>query len=643
VIGDEHFVKIWETKIANGAAAAASGFTGDHGKILLEDPDCLRGMAALVFCIRNGLVDDHCRDMILSSPMLGVPKPDGGIRPICIMESFYKMAAALAIDEVSTVAIKILGPDQFALITGGAESASLAIKALLEICTAAATDIHNAYNSVRRDKVLTGLYKEPLLAPLWRLADFSYSKPTKLLIYNLAHELVDTIDSTDGVHQGDTLASLLFAVALKPIIDKAKADGGPDVVAIADADDVTFAGPPDGIAVTKAVLSFQAGVERQNAKFNAHKSMFIVMHDLPLAPEFTTIANQIGMRIERNACTLLGTPCGRNRDAVQALALDIAHKSERFFNSLIDPAMSLPTAGKLLRICGVNRMSHLARTGFPGEYSEAFQYFDDKIKLSGNALSTGKTNSAGNSATNMQNAAAVKHAGFAYRTYCDKLSPISFLSALAQAAPHILRVTRDHLGPAFEDAVINTLTTVRSLVDTKTADEKLPPLEPGGALSCLKFYCTEEGKSAAVRLQNALTKSADHITSNHQLAQSSPFDAARLLAAEAKYASCWLTDPFTEHVMPSEVHAAARKLRLNLPLSDHTPSRCFCGIDMTNDPWHVLSHKGGPQAIYRHDQVVRTIADFVRKAGGKTWIEPRQRGAWHDGRRPDIRVVLGGE
>jgi hypothetical protein len=340
VVGDDHSIKIWNTKIANGAAAATSGFTGDHGKVLLEDADCLRGLACMVFCILNGLVDDRCRDMVLSSPLLGVPKLDDGLRPVTIKETIYKMAAAFGLDEVTTIATEILGIDQFAILAGGAESAALTIKALIEHHTAVATDLKNAYNSFNRHSILEELYSHPRLAPLFRIADWSYSRPTKLLAFNQRGELVDTMYSSEGVHQGDTLASLMFCLALKPVIDKAKLDGGPDVTVVADADDVTFAGPTDGKAVIRSMISFKQGIERKSGTFNARKSYVVAMHNHPLSTEVTEITQQLGMRIEREACVLLGTPCGRNEEAVQALALKIAQKSDRFFKSLTDPKMS---------------------------------------------------------------------------------------------------------------------------------------------------------------------------------------------------------------------------------------------------------------------------------------------------------------
>ena len=90
--------------------------------------------------------------------------------------------------------------------------------------------------------------------------------------------------------------------------------------------------------------------------------------------------------------------------------------------------------------------------------------------------------------------------------------------------------------------------------------------------------------------------------------------------------------------MTDEAHGAACKLRLNQSMSSLTS--CYCGHDLQNDPWHVLSHKGGGEAGRRHDEIVDRLVDAVHRAGGQAWAEPRQ-DFWQDRRRTDIFAVMG--
>ena len=176
VIPDDRFIRVWKNKVATGASAAASGFSGDHGLPLLEDRHCIRGLAAVIQLIRNGQLNERCRSLLLSCPVLPTVKPNGGTRPVTMGETLYKMAAAHALDEVEDIAKGLVGTDQFALIAGGPEVATLVLKVALETRTGVSTDIHNAFNSLDRALMMRELFSHAGLAPIWRLAHMVYSQ-----------------------------------------------------------------------------------------------------------------------------------------------------------------------------------------------------------------------------------------------------------------------------------------------------------------------------------------------------------------------------------------------------------------------------------------------------------------------------------
>jgi hypothetical protein len=78
--------------LANGAAPAGSGWTGDLLKALVDDADCLAALGALVSDIINGRLIGSSRDLLLSSLLVPVAKSSGGTRPIAMGECFYKLA-----------------------------------------------------------------------------------------------------------------------------------------------------------------------------------------------------------------------------------------------------------------------------------------------------------------------------------------------------------------------------------------------------------------------------------------------------------------------------------------------------------------------------------------------------------------------
>ena len=216
-------------------------------------------------------------------------KHSGGIT---IGETLYKMAACLALSDVEEDAVELLGPDQFALCPGGPESATLSLKAALETCTGVSTDIANAFNSLDRSRMLNELFSHPALAPVWRLAHWVYSQPVQLQLFSSTGDFLRFITASCGPLQGEPFSNFLYCLTVKPLIDEAKRIGGPDVQVVALTDDV------DGVAVTRAVRSYETGLALYNLQFQARKSTFVAFHGNPLSPQVVTFAAEKHMAIE---------------------------------------------------------------------------------------------------------------------------------------------------------------------------------------------------------------------------------------------------------------------------------------------------------------------------------------------------------
>src|SRR6185312_13773503 len=106
--------------------------------------------------------------------------------------------------------------------------------------TGASTDIHNAFNSLDRGHLLRSLFEQPRLAPLWRVAHWAYSQPIPLVLFDSTGAPLHTFRAETGCLQGEPLSSLLFCLAIKPLLEAAKQVAGPDVKIVAVTDDVTF-------------------------------------------------------------------------------------------------------------------------------------------------------------------------------------------------------------------------------------------------------------------------------------------------------------------------------------------------------------------------------------------------------------------
>jgi hypothetical protein len=229
-------------ELANGSAPGRSGWTGDLLKALVYDDQCLAGLATLVMAIANGEIRGTAKELLLSSVLIGLPKPKGGTRPIAMGEVFYKLAGAYMLQLIKEHTQNALGATQFAFAPGGSEAAVLCLRtALLEHpnwCVMAC-DIKNAFNSRDRADMLRTLYGHKELNPVWRMVDWAYGKPTDLLIVDKG-KLVHVLKSSQGVKQGDTLSSLLFALSMVKLYEETASATGVKVIAVQD--DVYFLG-----------------------------------------------------------------------------------------------------------------------------------------------------------------------------------------------------------------------------------------------------------------------------------------------------------------------------------------------------------------------------------------------------------------
>ena len=161
-------------KMANGAAPGRSGWTGSLLAALVDDPECLDGLTAITSWIVNGKLTGRVKRKLLTSVLVGIDKPDGGIRPIAIGESFYKMAVlyTLAVNDKETK--DALGPRQFAAAPGGAETAVNFIQTAMDLYpdwAVISVDIANAFNARSRKDILNELYRRKPLSGLWKLTD----------------------------------------------------------------------------------------------------------------------------------------------------------------------------------------------------------------------------------------------------------------------------------------------------------------------------------------------------------------------------------------------------------------------------------------------------------------------------------------
>jgi hypothetical protein len=150
---------------------------------------------------------------LLEARLLPVAKPNGrGVRPIAIGEVWYRLAALRALAACPNAG-RCLAPLKLAVgISGGSQIVGHALRAGMTAdpgCTTVQVDWQNAFNTVRRERMLAAVAQ--LCPALLPMVAWAYSPHSRLLVQHSE----EVVRSQSGVRQGDPLRPLLFAFTCK--------------------------------------------------------------------------------------------------------------------------------------------------------------------------------------------------------------------------------------------------------------------------------------------------------------------------------------------------------------------------------------------------------------------------------------------
>src|SRR6185437_14305045 len=209
----------------------------------MRDPTCADGICAIVTDIANGDVPGPIRRMLLASRLIGLAKVSGGLRPIAIGDSFYRLAALYVLKQCETESIFQHSVQYGVGTKGGAERAVHVIRAELDHAPPntdpilITIDIENAFNSRPRSDIARSVFDQTLrdrVGHMWRMFHWAYSSTSALLYYGIDGRLISTLQSAEGVRQGDPLAALSFALSVHSLFVNALRDTGAKGVAVLD-------------------------------------------------------------------------------------------------------------------------------------------------------------------------------------------------------------------------------------------------------------------------------------------------------------------------------------------------------------------------------------------------------------------------
>ena len=348
-------------QMAADTAPGISGWTVPLLRQAMKFTTFARFMVSLTAAMAKGTAPGA--DMLCTSRLTPLAKPDGGVRPIAVGELFYRLATKTILK--TSFKPDFLLPNQLGVGTKGG------VEPIVRLVNRALTgslptnyqhlvslDAANAFNTVNRADIVTSLKKH---APtLYRLAKWAYNNSTDLLIGD------SIIKSAQGVRQGDPLGPLLFSIAIRPLLTRLTQHLGPDRLVIAYLDDMYILST-NNTALGDCLDFFDK--EDASLKLNRRKCTTV---DLDT--------------IKRDGFKLLGTAVGAAEARKAFLQDKVAQVTAK-----LDELRHLPHqhALVLLRQCIQQDVRHLQRTLHTTDLPNCWDALDERLTMEVKRLTEG--------------------------------------------------------------------------------------------------------------------------------------------------------------------------------------------------------------------------------------------------------------
>ena len=619
--------------------------------ILAQSDICRLGVVALLRDIINGELPDEARQLLLTSRLVALAKPNSdSLRPIAIGEMLYRLAAIVAVRRVTSDAAGLLAPHQYGVgVPAGAERIVHSLQheltdadkrpALLTL------DMANAFNSSDRARLLRELYALPELQSVYRVADFAYSQPSMLVLSGCDGLM---IESAQGVRQGDPLSALLFCVYMKRLLEQVSETT--DVRVYGFFDDVSLKGSPEQLMA--ALGHLQSALPQASLQLNTAKSHFTYFHDhltpLPAAVRGTLSAHNI--EYHHTWVGVVGAVVGRDDAAIREgmhSVLAGAGGHDAFLRRIRLDEMPIQTATLLLRQCLVPALNYHLRCIAPVCIEDEARLFDQRMmEAAMDKLGLDEDERHERTTTLLQR--RLRDGGWGLASAAST-SPAAFLGSMAACRdePVFAQYYGDTPVPHSSQLygwLDDSLQRVRQAAPGDKYQADIEPLLPVTASTFFSFHSTAD-PSITSKLQRTLNaKATQHKVEaavqrmKEQSRRGDKREWAHHKAIRAKSAWGWRAmrpDGAQQRLSDVEFAVAARlsldlrpfTARATAMLPEHCPL-CRHGmagepVSLRNDPWHwlVCTHMKNGELRRRHDAVVDTIARVAGQVGAQVLKE----------------------
>ena len=366
-----------------GSAAGPSGLRPEHLKVAVKSPSpnksdrALEALTKVVNLAVAGKVPEAVAPFLCGARLHAANKKAGGIRPIAVGNLLRRLVSKLVSFGLAHKVASKLAPHQLGVgVRGGCEAIVHAVRQALEDGDVdqwvLQADLINAFNMGDRDTAFEEMEQNCPEGLKWVLT--CYGADSELLFGDII------IFSSIGFHQGDPLASLLFALLLHPIILLIKHNVPALDLNAWYLDDGTLVGTKKDLR--QAVEIFR----REGPARGLHLSTSVTV--LPPALPKSTVWCPTGYSsleadplqcgipsIVESGIILLGSPVGDlewEQEAIKSRVKKVKETTDRL-QLLQDPQ----TEFVLLRSClALPKVMHLLRSVDPSSHLEIWKDFD---------------------------------------------------------------------------------------------------------------------------------------------------------------------------------------------------------------------------------------------------------------------------
>ena len=560
----------------------------------------LSALASFLTLVLAGRTPPSIRPFFFGATLIALGKKDGGVRPIAVGCTLRRLTAKVASGRVLEEMASLLAPRQLGYgVKGGVEaavhSARLYIHNLKPQQALLKLDFKNAFNSVRRDKMLTAV---SVLAPdLLPFVHSTYSSPSSLFWGD------KILQSSEGVQQGDPLGPLLFCLSLYQLHSQVKSE-----FCVFYLDDVTLGGDLEDVLHDLEVVKQEAA--ELGLHLNQRKSEVICV-DQPTSDSILSSIPEASVIDPLDAC-LLGSPigdCGSISNTIDEKVRLLGIMGDRLQHLEAHDAILL-----LRHSFAIPKLLYTLRTA-PCFLSPNLESYDVELRSIVSTITNIHFNIDDPAWT--QASLPVRYGGLGIRS-AVQLAPSAFLASAAGSSDLVYRILPIH----FQNAPLPNVSDAVAV--WSQGHDQLPPV--GTAAHHQKSWDTPKVSASA----DALLESAPDATAR-----------ARLLAASASESGAWLNAlPISSLGLRMDNNTIRVAVGLRLGSALCRPHTCHhCGTEVDRLATHGLSCRWSKGRHHRHAALNDIIHRALSSAKVPARLEPS--GLYRsDGNRPDGITVV---